>query len=493
MKQPSSGAGRHLISGTIRIFLAESLIIPTGFISAVYLARKLGPIDYGLFALASIIILWIEWLNVALFSHTTIKFVGEAKDWKPIGTTIIQLHLISSIVIATLIWFLSSPLAGIFNEPTMANYLKLYAIDIPIFSMARANCNILIGTGCFKERARISISRRIARLLLIIMFVEMGLSVNGAIMGMIGASVVELAISRLYISVPLFSKSSFKISNLLGFATPLFLSALCLNIIRLDLFALKVIGGTAAIVGFYGAARNLSIPLHLFSGSLEQPLLSTLSNLISNRNDREAKEIAKTSMRSILWLMPLIGMSVGASHEIILLIFGEKYLPASTIFSFLIIAALGLITINICRAILTALGKPGWTFLLTGPMVPVALIGYLILIPSLGGVGAAMVTAIVMCLGAAISLYTVFRIWKVLPPYKTIANGAICTIITFAIASIWQTTGFVLILKLLVIVAIILMFFYLLGEFTKNEIHMIRSLVIHKAGSKKSKVTHNGG
>ncbi len=489
MKQSSSEAGHHLMAGTIRIFLADALIIPTGFITAVYLARKLGPTNYGLFALASVFILWIEWLNTALFSHTTIKFVGEAKDWKPIGITVIQLHFISSIVIAALIWSISSPLAAVFNEPTMANYLKLYAVDIPIFSLARANCNILIGTGHFKERARISIGRRIARLLLIIIFVEMGLSINGAIMGMIGASVVELAISRLYISLPLFHRSSFKISNLLGFATPLFLSALSLNIIRLDLFALKGLGCTAAIAGLYGAARNLSIPLYLFSDSLSQPLLSTLSSLMSNEDDRKAKEIATVSMRSILWLMPFIAMCAGASHEIILLIFGERYLPASTIFSFLIIAALGLITINICKAILIALGKPGWTFLLTGPMVPVALIGHLILIPLLGGVGAAMVTAIVTSLGAVISLYTVFKIWKVFPPYKTVIKGAICTIIAFTIASIWQTAGFMLILKLAIVVLIILMIFYLLGEFTKNEINMIRSLLHTKTVSNTPKVT----
>ena len=66
------------MTGTIRIFLAEALILPTGFITAVFLARKLGPIDYGLFALASLLVLWIEWGSTALFAHTTIKFIGEA-------------------------------------------------------------------------------------------------------------------------------------------------------------------------------------------------------------------------------------------------------------------------------------------------------------------------------------------------------------------------------------------------------------------------------
>jgi len=53
MNQHSGRTGRHLLTGTIRIFLAEALILPTGFITAIYLARSLGPAGYGIFALVS--------------------------------------------------------------------------------------------------------------------------------------------------------------------------------------------------------------------------------------------------------------------------------------------------------------------------------------------------------------------------------------------------------------------------------------------------------
>ena len=103
---------------------------------------------------------------------------------------------------------------------------------------------------------------------MIIFFVQAGLSVPGAILGMIGASMVELIISRLYARPPLFSRSTFPIRHFLEFAAPLYLSALSLNIFSLDLIALKVLGGAAGLVGCYGAARNLSIPIVLFSNSL---------------------------------------------------------------------------------------------------------------------------------------------------------------------------------------------------------------------------------
>ena len=134
--------------------MAEALIIPTGFITAVFLARSLGPAGYGLFALVSRLVIWIEWSSTAGFASTTIKFVGEASGWRPIGATAMRLHLIVGVGVAALLWLLSSPLSCVFNEPILAEYLRLFAIEIPIFGLASVNSSILLGLGYFKERAR---------------------------------------------------------------------------------------------------------------------------------------------------------------------------------------------------------------------------------------------------------------------------------------------------------------------------------------------------
>jgi len=477
MNQPASRAGLHMMTGTIRIFLGEVLILPTGFITAVFLARQLGPGNYGLFALASMLVMWIEWVSTAAFTNTTIKFVGESSDWEPIGTTVARLHLLVGVATAALLWLLSLPLSRVFNEPAMANYLKLFAIDIPIFSLARANSSILVGRGCFKERALMSAGRIIARLVLIVLFVEMGLSVEGAIMGMIGASVVELVISRFYVRPSLFSRSKFPVRRLWGFAAPLFMSALSLRIFRLDLLALKVLGGTAAHVGFYGAALNLSIPPTIFSTSLSPPLLSTLSRLLSAGDKLKAQEIGMTAMRSVIWVVPFAAMTAGAASEIVVFIFGQSFVSAGPILAYLIFAALGLVAINVAKAILTASGKPGWTFTLTGPMVPLALIGHLILIPLLGGVGASVVTASIAGLGALGSVFAVYRIWGVLPPAKTLFKSALCSGLAFALAILWPTSGLMVILKLLAIAVMIPVAFFLLGEFTAREMAVVRSML----------------
>ena len=68
----------HLLLGGARVFLAESLLLPTGLILAAFLARRLGPGGYGLFAVTAAVIAWIEWSLTALFSRASVRFVADA-------------------------------------------------------------------------------------------------------------------------------------------------------------------------------------------------------------------------------------------------------------------------------------------------------------------------------------------------------------------------------------------------------------------------------
>jgi O-antigen/teichoic acid export membrane protein len=52
----------------------------------------------------------------------------------------------------------------------------------------------------------------------------------------------------------------------------------------------------------------------------------------------------------------------------------------------LIFGAVALVMISVAMAIATAAGKPRWTLILTGPLVLLAVIGHLLLIPRFGAV-----------------------------------------------------------------------------------------------------------
>jgi len=466
------------MGGTIRIFLAEALYVPTGIIITAFLTHRLGPEGYGLFTLAAVLVAWVESSTTSVFARATVKFVGQAEDWRPVGGAVMRLHLVLSSATTILLCLLAAPIATLLNEPVLASYLRLFALDIPLFSLAHAYRNILVGIGDFRQRALTSAGRWITRLVLIVLLVELGFSVPGAILGSIGASLVELVIGRFYVRPPLFRRSDFPVKQLWVYAAPLLLFALSVRFYsKLDLFALKVLGGTATLAGIYGAAQNLTQLPNLFVISFAPLLLSTLSRALRAGEDLPAREMSRNAMRVVIGLLPLAGMMAGAAPEIVGLIFGPQYLPAAPLLAQLIFGAVALAMISVATAILTAAGKPGWTFALAGPLLPLAVAGHLLLIPRLGAIGASLVTTLVAGLGALAAVLAVYRVWQILPPAGTVLRSVLVCGFAYALAALWATPGLVLLLKLPVIVLAIPLAFALLGEFSNDEIAQARLML----------------
>jgi O-antigen/teichoic acid export membrane protein len=468
-----------MLDGTVRVFLAQALFPLTALITTAFLTRRLGPEGYGRLVLAATLAVWVEVSINSLFSRAAIKFVGNAEDWRPIGSAIARLHLIVSGSAAGLLVLLSVPLAQLFNEPALASYLCLFALDIPLASLAHAYRSVLVGSGSFAQGALMSAGRWIARLLLIVLLVELGLSVPGAILGSIGASLIEITIGQRYVRLSLFHRAPVPAPPLFWrYVLPLFLSALSLSCYnRLDLFALKVLGGTAVQAGMYGAAQNLSLLPGLFATSLSPLLLATLSRLLRDGRTNLAREISRHAMRAVLWLLPVAAMIAGTAHEIVRFFFGTIFLPATQLLGVLIFGAVALVMISVAIAIVTAAGKPRWTVMLSGPLVPLAVIGHLVLIPRFGALGASMVTTLLAGLGAVAAVLAVHRLWQIAPPTMTLGRSVVVSSLAYTLGVLWPVAGFLVLLKLLVISSVVLVAFLMLGELTKSELAVVASIL----------------
>lgn len=478
MNHSHSQPGRRILDGTVRIVLAEALILPTGLLTVAFLTRRLGPEGYGQFALTATLIAWLGWSFTSMFSRATIKFVGETENWQPVGRTVIRLHLLVGVGAASVLWLLAEPIAKIFDEPALVACLRLFAFDVPLFSLAHAYRNILVGMGSFRQRAVVTTYRYIGRLVLIVLLVELGLSVEGAILGCIGASLVELAVCRFYFRSSPSHTSDFSVRKLFVYAVPLFLSALSLRFFsRLDLLALKALGGTAEQAGVYAAAQNLTIPLHILAFSFSPLLLSTLSRAFRDGNRRVVTELSRDGMRAMVLLLPFAGLVSGASSEIVELIFGAVFLPAAIPLALLIFSSLGLAMISVTTAILIAAGKLGWTLVVTIPLLPLAAASHLLLIPWLGMIGAALATTVWAAVGALVGVLVVDHAAQVLPPAATLGRSVVLCGFTYALAVFWPAPGLLLFLKIPTIGLFIGLCFLMLGEFRNGEISVAWSLL----------------
>jgi len=122
-------------------------------------------------------------------------------------------------------------------------------------------------------------------------------------------------------------------------------------------------------------------------------------------------------------------------------------------------------------------------FLAEALILPLALMGHLLLIPRLGAVGTALMTTLFAVCGALGTVLAVYRIWRVLPPVSTLLRSMIISGVAFSLAALWTTPGFVLLLKLPVILLFIVLAFKLSGEFSAAEITLVRSLFRWQPGT----------
>ena len=482
MNSAPSHPGRHMLDGVVRVFLAEALIIPTSIVTVAFLTRQLGPGGYGLLTLAALLVGWIEWVLAAFFGRATIRLVSQAEDWRTVGSGVVRLQLMVSGAMALLLWLLAGPISSLLNEPVLAAYLRLFCLDIPLFALAITHRHILVGMGRFRQRAMASVGRWITRMVLIVFLVELGLGIQGAILGSIGASLVELVIARSYVRPPFLRDVSFPGRQFWSYATPLFLLAISLRLYdKLDLFLFKYLGATAAEAGIYGAAQNISLASGVFALSLSpillSTLLSTLTQTLRTGNSSLAEELGRNSMRVAIMVLPFAGMAAGAAPEIVRLLFGPQILGAAPLLALLIFGALGILMVSVTTAVLTAAGRPGLTFAVSGPLVPVAVAGYLFLIPRLGALGAALVTTGAAVVAAATTTFTAYRVCRIAPPAGSLCRSLLLCGMAYVLAAFWPTPGFLLLLKLGVVGVAILLLFLLLGELSAAEISWARGVI----------------
>ncbi len=474
--QPASSPS--IVSGTIWNILAVGIRLPVGFITVVVLTSFLGPEDFGRFTLTTSVVLWLKFSITLLFEQATVKLVSEADDWRAIGAKVSQMTGLFSLGAVLLLWVLAPAIATLLQDPQLASYLRLLSIDIPVFCLARIHNSLLVGTGQFRERALSLSAYWLTRIVLITGFVFLGWSVTGALLGCITGSVASFLIGRFFIQPSLFRGSNFSHKQLWTYAGPLFISSMGLQIYdKLDLLAYKALGGTVAQAGVYGLALQLIIVARIFAAALNPLLLSTLSRLLKAQKQDQAKKIAQTSLRILLFQLPLLAMLAASASDWLPLGFGDQYKPAAPLFAWLIFSAIGLDLVQMTSAILTGLGRPRASIWLVAPLPPIALCGYVWLIPSSGALGAAQITTLVALLGGLSGGLMVQSAWTLQLPFGTLLRSLLLCALSTVVTQSWQIAGWGVFLKLAGVSMGILLGFALLGEFKPQDLKLLQSFL----------------
>ena len=478
MTARAPSATKEVFGGSARVFIAEAISLPTGLITAAFLARRFGPDGYGVFTLTMAIVAWLEWTLASLFARAAVKLVADAEDWRAPAAVALRLYGITGLLGFAALWLAAGPLATLMHEPSLTRYLRVAAFDVPLFMVSQAHQQVLVGTGQYARRATVAACRWTARMILVLILVGSGLSIAGGLAAIVGASALELVTARWFVRPTLRGATDVHTRTMWAYALPLFAAAMSLRLFdKLDLFVLKALGASAAVAGLYGAAQNLTIIANLVALSVTTLLLSTLSRALRAGDDAGARSLAVNAMRGVLVLFPFVGVAAGASTAVATMIYGPAFAATGPLLAVLIFAALMTVMISVASVILTAAGRPGSAMLASLPVAPLALVGHLLVIPRFGASGAAYVTLVVAAIGAVSTVVAVHRVWHVWPPAATLVRALVVSAIALVVGSAWHTTGAMAIVELVTMSVVAVLLLVALGELTRAERRLAADVV----------------
>jgi O-antigen/teichoic acid export membrane protein len=437
---PGGGAGGPatatpqdgLARGTLIVMAAEALALPAGLVVTVLLTRHLPPPEYGALALALAAIAWLEWTVVSLFSRAAWKLVAEADDWRPVAAAVVRTFLLVSVGVAVVVFAAAGPVAARLGAADVGVLLRVLALEIPVFVAAQAYRTVLVGRGMHGSRAMVAGLRWTVRALLVTAGVAADAPLPAIAALIVAATVVELGVAR-WRAVGLWpaadvapSAPPFAMRRLLAYAAPLAVSAICLRLFeRIDIFALRLLGGSLESVAAYGVAQNLALMPLLFGGAFTPALIAASSYRRSRGDVDGARRLGSAALRAGFLVLPLVLLTAGAAPALIDLLFGARYAESGPLFAVLLAGAAGTLIIALAGGLLIAAGRLGWTIALAAPLLLVATAGHLFAIPRAGAIGAAVVTSGTALLGAAASCAAVHRLLGQPVPIPTLVRGLV--------------------------------------------------------------------
>ena len=178
---------------------------------------------------------------------------------------------------------------------------------------------------------------------------------------------------------------------------------------RLDIFLLQYLTRDTAAVGYYSLAVGMAELMWLVPNSAVAPLFSGVAQ--SEADDRSLITL-RTCRWSLIFLVVLALGGIVLGRPFIRLLYGAEYLPAFGPFLWLLPGICLFPIFKLLIIDLAARGGPGYGTLASAVALVVNVGANIVLIPHLGGKGAAMATSLSYALMSLISLSFFMRVTK---------------------------------------------------------------------------------
>lgn len=324
-----------------------------GFILNIILARLLTPHDYGTVGMLTI---FLTFSNVFIDSGFSRALIQKQDRNENDYSTVLIFNIIISIIIYIILFFASPAIAQFYKTPELLQLQRVFFLVIILNSLTVVqNAQLQINVD-FKHIAIINSFSVIISGIIAIIAAYNGLGPFALVFQTLSKALISAIMFWVigkWVPKTGFSKKSFK--NLFGFGSKLLVSGLLSTTIT-NVYNL-VIGKVynPASLGYYTRAQQFP---EITSGTIASVLNKTTFPLMSslqNNKDELANILKKLiKMTSMIVFPAMIGLAC-LSEPIILVLLGEKWLPASNLLFWVslsyIFTPLSILNMNVLNAI----------------------------------------------------------------------------------------------------------------------------------------------
>lgn len=347
------------VTKSFRWSVAGQILTRIGvFATGIVLARTLTPHDFGVYAVALAAFNLLMMLNeVGMVAAIVRAPDDELTEAVRTGAT---LAFAMSLIVAAVAFVAAPWFASALGTAAATGILRLFIVSL-IIDGAMTAPMALLGRA-FKQGRMVAAE---AGGLVVYMGTASALAFAGAgpwsiAVGRVAASVVTGILLLIFSPrLPRPGLDRAQVRKLLRFGIPLTFAAIIAEaVMNVDYLVVgKVLG--AASLGIYLLAFNLSTwPVSAVLVAIGRVAFPAFARVAHDRK-RMARAYVQAVGLIVTAIIPIVVLLAALSHQVIHVVYGDRWLPASTPLRYLLVLAVGRVVIQTTLEFIAARGQPG--------------------------------------------------------------------------------------------------------------------------------------
>ncbi|MBI2846629.1 MAG: flippase [Chloroflexi bacterium] len=390
--------------GATFLLAGQIAALAFGFVYRILVARWLGPSDFGVLALLTMLVgifglVFMFGVPGAATKYIS-QFLAQGKTPTTIFSTALKILLPSSLLASLMLLLLSDPLAvRVFHNPAAIPEFKIGSAAV-FFAMLGILFNYSIqGFQRMRYSTLITVVDAVVKLVVTVLLLYLGYGLIGAAWGIVAGYLSMAIVGWFLVRKLLRFDLALSLDRDLGkmlltFGVPLYI-ALVVELVLgwTDTIVIGYFLGTTE-VGYYNVAWSMMMSLNMLVAPLTISLFPAFSEIHAKKDSASLEKVFNHSAKYTTYF--LIPCAVGGfllAELVIKILFGAIFLPGSIALKILVLGSIFLPLRAIGTKFIAGVGRPdiGMRFIMIAAVLNLALNP--ILVPKFGIAGAAVATS----------------------------------------------------------------------------------------------------